>query len=341
MRPTSCAGHRWRIFGIIGGLACLLASTPVASRNAGIPLYEKRTIEADGRYYLTRDIVASGVILDILGSARNVDIDLNGHTLIRTDAGPVLRALSGPTTLPRRLNIGNGKVVNGVIPPTGGTTLHIDWHHRIAIQNLETNGKITVEFSDMVRLHDISATAISVEGTATNSVTGSIEDVTLVDSDGAGLEIVYGSAMRVNGISVEHPAGDGVHLNHCDACRVEDGAVQDAGDDVVEVSASAGTQIASLTAFRGTNGIRVDSLSQGTLLDNVSVSFSTTGAGLDNGGSQTHVSRSTFVGNPLAGIVNTGSQLTLRQTVSTGNGVTDFDDTGFDTVMIVDNRIGS
>lgn len=321
---------QWSFLAALVGLACLFGSLPVIPGDGRTPIWVPTVIDEDGSYYLTRDITAPGIILDIVPPAQHVTIDLNGNTLTRTDPGEVIRAVTGPSTIKRTLEIYGGVAWTGAMPAAGQTTVRTGAWQDASVRDFETNGYFDLDLIEVIKLQNAKAAAVSVTGTASDHVTGSIEDVTVVDSTDVGLDIEYGSAMRVSDISVENPFSHGVRVNNCDACQFSNIAVQDAGGNAVRLESTVASMWKTISSMRSsTSGFFIDNVSTGNFFTAASASFSQNGnVGFENHGARTNLNGGTFQGNSGGGIHNLGSEFSVRETNARGNAPPNFQDDG-------------
>lgn len=317
----------------------LVAVAPARAGDGRIPLWQPTTIDQSGNYVVTRDIVADGVVFEILPSATAVRIDLNGFTLTSTTTDPVVRAADAARTgTGSRLSIVNGAVVANRSAPAAFDINNLE---DVLLQDLDVDGEIVVDRAQRARLQQIVARAIAVQGLLTQTVGGYVRGATLDDASGDALLVRHGRGFLVENVGVRRAGGNGVHLDRCESCIVRQAAVHDAAAAGLLLSAATGGQAINVAVFRALNAFFVDGLSQGNTFRNVTGSFSLVGGrGFLNQGGQTHLIQGTFHGNPAGGIRNEGSELNIRMTVSIGNAPPQFDDQGFATWYDDSNCLG-
>ncbi len=325
-----------RILATTAALACLVGSIPIASGDGRIPIYQPTVIGADGNYYLTRDITTSGVVIDVLPAAINVNIDLNGHTLTRTDPGEVIRADAGGNTVERSFEFYDGDIFGFAY---GDTAVRARGWGNANLHAFRSNGDLELLESDAVAIWETTAASVTVTGTASDHVTGTISRSSFVDSDGHGLEIVDGSALQIENVAVENPAGHGVRVSNCDACQFRDISVQDAGGSAVRVEDTRASCWSYVTAVNSQeSGIYVDTFSQGNrFIDVTASSAQNANPGFLNNGSQTTLNRGHFQGNSGGGILNNGTHFVIRYSSALGNASPNFQDAGILTHLGADN----
>ncbi len=109
---------------VLGCLAFCICSTFAFATGGRIPIYQGVSITQDGSYYLTRDISGSCTTSSLIViQAKNVSLDLNGHTLSCSGSGTVVEIslLSGSN-----ISIFNGTIKSANTGISASSTLSSD-----------------------------------------------------------------------------------------------------------------------------------------------------------------------------------------------------------------------
>ncbi len=355
--------HR-TITGLLLLSACIVAA-PALAAEGRIPIWQPTLITDPGSYVVTRNITGPGTIIDV--ETEGVTIDLNGFVLETTDpTAAVIRlrpspvdmrndggvSISGSGTLSGGTGVDAANISSFNIKTFRGEDLiHLlPDEHAIKSENIKEvmiggvsakmvaaamNAAIRITNARKAHLSNLNIDggnpAIELVGNLTGPTTGSAEKINIHDADGVAFNVINASGFSVKDFNIDEAASHGVLFQGCDACKAEDGAVQDAGGDGVRVENSIAVFLANLQVVRAVNGMFIDALSQGATVIGAGLHFSTTGYGLVNHGSQTHVNEGNFSGNPSGGVRNDGSQLSIQNSTGRGNGGPGLDDQGFDT----------
>jgi parallel beta-helix repeat protein len=188
----------------------LAGALPALAAEGRVPIFAPGPIVADGKYIVTRDIVAvpGGVVIDVL--APNVDIDLNGFTLTQPFALPVINVGGVPT----HLTIRNGSLALGTFgiqaSIAGGQIVVED----VKIQSPSTVGIHVLDIENIairrVMLQDVGGPGILIDGLGVHTAT--IESCVIRDVGGDGIALLGGGgtiAVLNNRIEATNIAGLG------------------------------------------------------------------------------------------------------------------------------------
>lgn len=173
------------------------ASVAAVAGEGREPIYQDPTnIVNSGKYIVTRDIqgVSGLPIIDV--QAPNVDIDLNGFTLIGSPGVSVIRALNQDNVTLR-----NGTIIGGQIGIEigGGGNFEVVIEDVKVIDSAGFGIRITGQADIAIRRAKVRGSGnagISVDGAGFTDVQGTIEDCQ-VELCGGGIHVIAGSSFAI------------------------------------------------------------------------------------------------------------------------------------------------
>jgi hypothetical protein len=325
-------------------LICLVALPAVAGEGR-IPVWQyPTTINAPGKYIVTRNITGGGGIPIITIAATDVDLDINGFTLDQTAAGgaPVILISGNPDTLDVDVVIRNGILLNGTqsilrdasTGQAGDRVVIEDIQSRSATRSaihLWSINEVVVRRANIMwpGEHGIWLERPIPPGGFTN---GMIEHCAIRSAAGSwdGIHIDRGSSFAVRHNRIETPSLHGIHCMVCYAALVGENTISDADGNGVFFEQVNGGKIYNNVISRGeTNGIMVDVGSWGNLvLDNVARQCGLGGApahpgaggnGIVIDGDYNHLEENTTIDSDGCGLLLNGNNNTYGRNMSRGN----------------------
>jgi hypothetical protein len=316
------------------GLALMLALTaiPALAAEGRIPIWQPITITPgmEGKYILTRDILAAGIAaIDIQPGTVSVDIDLNGFTIY----GSV-----GVNSIQAR-GVDSLTIRNGLIHGGGGDGIAAFECRKVVIEDVK------IEYVDnhgiglyyvlnfAVRrniVHGAQAgDGIYVDGTWIDPfmyLEGTIED-NLVRECGGGISVIYGSSVAILNNRIEAAMTDGIFTSAgpiqdtpgCVACLIAGNTIQEAFSVGMWLSYfQNGKVYNNVVTWSGQQGIWFDQGSNDNLvLDNVSGHNGQDG--ILSHGNQNHFERNVLNMNGLWGLQIWGTDSVYRGNMGKGN----------------------
>jgi len=230
----------------------LVATLPALAAEGRTPVFLDGTIiGADGRYILTRNIVSGGAGPVISITASNVDLDLNGFTIFGA-LGTVGIEIP-PVPVSQDIKIHNGTIIGGdvaIFHPPGPPA------ERLVIEDLKLRdqGLDAIAIFDTfetvhirrVSIRRTGATGILIIGPAFTN--GSIENCSIKETSGAGIEIDTAAAFEISNNQLEVPGtgaggASGIVLSLGVGCLISQNTISDPGIHGIELKDSRGNKI--------------------------------------------------------------------------------------------------
>ncbi len=269
----------------------LLIAIPAVAGEGRQPIYQPTTINAPGKYVVTRNISAAGMgvpVIDIRSG--DVDVDLNGFTLTGDALFPVVLALKVDNVTVR-----NGTVKDG---ETGvrfkGDPDDPPYRKAVAEDINAIGGTWGIWLSDYtdfaVRRNNVTSTggdAILVQGHQTATTMGTIEHNRVFDIDDPGIVVTRGSSVGIlnnrvedltdgpgihygngsggliagNTVLITGAGGHGIEVYDSQGCKVADNVVREAAGNGIYVwpgNANDNLVIENVVSASGGDGLRVE-----------------------------------------------------------------------------------
>ena len=204
----------------------LFISITVWASEGRYPIYEPTTITSPGKYIVTRNITAAGIIINVQSS--NVDIDLNGFTLESTaPTDPVINVQG----------VSHVAIRNGIVS-YGQNSIHVQGTIQVVIEDIASyyaNGAaiLMVDSSgDVRRCHIFSpyGEGIYFEN---YGAPGVFEDNVIEGTQSTGIRVVYGRGAVISGNRLISVSGNAIHLSGSTACLISRNSIDDAYADVI------------------------------------------------------------------------------------------------------------
>lgn len=336
-RPTRHKGRTMnrtmRITGAALALTLALTAIPALAAEGRIPIWQPISITPgmEGKYILTRDILATGIVaIDIQPGTVSVDIDLNGFTIYGSVGVPAIQAVG----------VDSVTVRNGLIHGGGGDGIAATECRKVVIEDVK------IEFVDnhgialyyvanfAVRRNIIHGAAhgdgIMVDGGTVDPfmyLEGTIED-NLIRECGGGIGVILGSSVAILNNRIEATtSADGIFVSPgpqqdiagCAACLIANNTIQEAAASGMWLSWFQNGKIYNnVVTWSGAQGIWLDVGSDNNLVLDNNASGNITDGILANGGGN-HFERNVLNINGSWGLEMWSSANTYRGNTGQGN----------------------
>ncbi len=280
------------------------------------PIYQPIVIGPgdEGKYVVTRDIAAASPIIQVLAGTGTVDIDLNGFSLVSSNAGTI------QVNSVISFKIRNGEVRGGGIS--------INSAQRTIVEDLTVSPGVDVgllvqnvaKFAIRRNIIRGGEPAMLID-TATSGV---IED-NIMDGGIAAMVLRDLENVDVARNRVDNPgSADGIDVDGCSGCRFAGNLVRNALDDGMDLDRVIGSRISGNVITGGAsggNGIHITSLSHYNLVFENTVSDSG-GVGILVEGVGNVIDSNLISGNASWGLHLIGTDNAYKGNVANNNGGT-------------------
>jgi parallel beta-helix repeat protein len=200
-------------------IATCIASLPSVAGDGATPIWEPTTIDQPGKYVLTRDVVGSGIVIDI--EADHVDLNLNGFTIENTGVGSATVRIVGPRT---DVSIHGGAIVGGSAGIWGGSGGSVT---RLAVR------RVSISTSGARGLYDGGNSLFQAV----------IEDNVIGNATVAGMSLDCEGCLITRN-TVRNPSGSGIVVNGS-GNTIRDNTVSDSGGIGLSIASGSYNQIES------------------------------------------------------------------------------------------------